>query len=139
MPSKHQRAHATFAIYQDIESPEFWTAYFGVRPDISAVKGERRVTPSGKLSDFPARVGVWGIKSQAAISSDRLEPHLRYLVGRLALPRPDLREIVERTGARMRFFCYWDNETGDRVPDVPDDIRALMESLGGTVEIDEYR
>jgi hypothetical protein len=39
----------------------------------------------------------------------------------------------------MRFFCYWSNETGDRVPDVPDDIRALMEAMGGTIEIDEYR
>jgi hypothetical protein len=39
----------------------------------------------------------------------------------------------------MRFFCYWDNESGDRVPDIPDDIRTMMEALGGTVEIDEYR
>lgn len=39
----------------------------------------------------------------------------------------------------MRFFCYWDNESGDRVPDVPDDISAMMEAMGGTVEIDEYR
>jgi len=38
----------------------------------------------------------------------------------------------------MRFFCYWYNESGDRVPDVPDDIRAMMEAMGGTVEIDEY-
>jgi hypothetical protein len=53
--------------------------------------------------------------------------------------RSDLRELVERAGAEMRFFCYWDNETGDRVPDVPDDIRVMMESLGGEIEIDEYR
>ncbi|EJO59334.1 hypothetical protein BURMUCF2_1274 [Burkholderia multivorans CF2] len=39
----------------------------------------------------------------------------------------------------MRFFCYWDNESGDRIPDVPDDIRTMMESLGGTIEVDEYR
>jgi hypothetical protein len=39
----------------------------------------------------------------------------------------------------MRFFCYWDNEIGSRVPDVPSDIRAMMEAMGGTVEIDEYR
>ncbi len=31
------------------------------------------------------------------------------------------------------------NCLGDRVPDVPADILALMESLGGAVEIDEYR
>lgn len=73
------------------------------------------------------------------MQSDALEPHLRYLINRLALPRADLRERLERAGVEMRFFCYWDNETGDRVPDVPDDIRTMMESLGGIVEIDEYR
>ncbi|MDW9231381.1 hypothetical protein C7S15_5926 [Burkholderia cepacia] len=42
-------------------------------------------------------------------------------------------------GLRVRVRCYWDNESGERVPDVPDDIRALIESIGGVVEIDEYR
>ncbi|WP_134165783.1 hypothetical protein [Paraburkholderia caballeronis] len=61
---------------------------------------------------------------------------MQYLVG---LPRADLPDLLNKQAARMRFFCYWDNETGDRVPDVPADIRAMMDSLGGTVEIDEYR
>ncbi len=39
----------------------------------------------------------------------------------------------------MSIWCYWMNETGDRMPDVPDDIRAMMEAMGGTIEIDEYR
>jgi hypothetical protein len=39
----------------------------------------------------------------------------------------------------MRFFCFWVNQTGDRIPDVPDDIRVMMESLGGVIEIDEYK
>jgi hypothetical protein len=33
----------------------------------------------------------------------------------------------------------FNNRLGDRVPDVSADIRALMESMGGAVEIDEYR
>jgi hypothetical protein len=57
----------------------------------------------------------------------------------LELPRSDLKAHIESVGAKMRFFCYWVNEAGDRVPDVPDDIRTIMESLGGTIEIDEYR
>ncbi|MEX3895324.1 hypothetical protein [Paraburkholderia sp. BR10954] len=77
--------------------------------------------------------------SKGHVQSDLLAPHLRYLVERLALPRLDLPELLKRTGAQMRFFCYWDNESGDRVPDVPDDIRTMMEAMGGTVEIDEYR
>ncbi|WP_337925173.1 DUF4279 domain-containing protein [Burkholderia thailandensis] len=79
------------------------------------------------------------MNSKSSVRSDQLEPHLRYLIERLNLTRPGLRELLERKGVKIRFWCYWDNETGDRVPEVPDDIREMMESLGGAVEIDEYR
>ncbi|WP_407945318.1 hypothetical protein [Paraburkholderia antibiotica] len=82
---------------------------------------------------------MWSINSENAVRSDHLEPHLRYLVQLLALPRPDLKARLESASAKVRFFCYWVNESGDRVPDVPADIVALIESIGGTVEIDEYR
>lgn len=137
--NSHQLAYASFTISGDDITPEFWTSYFGVAPDTAVTKGVPFTTPAGKVSRVPGRTGVWGVRSKAAVNSDRLEPHLRYLVMRLGLPRADLRDLVELKGARMRFFCYWDNESGDRVPDVPDDIREMMESLGGTVEIDEYR
>ncbi|MBJ9624007.1 MULTISPECIES: DUF4279 domain-containing protein [Burkholderia] len=137
--SSHQLAYASFTISGDEVIPEFWTTYFGVVPDTAVTKGEPFTTPAGKISRVPGRTGVWGVRSKATVQSDRLEPHLRYLIERLALPRADLRERVERAGARMRFFCYWDNESGDRIPDVPDDIRTMMESLGGTIEVDEYR
>ncbi|PLZ03956.1 hypothetical protein CY652_03005 [Burkholderia sp. WAC0059] len=135
----HPLAHASFSIYGDRLDAEFWTSYFSVTPDTSIVKGQPFMTPSGRLSRSPGRTGVWGIKSKGSIRSDSLEPHLRYLIGRLALPRSDLRGLIECTGARMRFFCYWDNEKGDRVPDIPNDIKAMMESMGGAIEIDEYR
>ncbi|MBB5400812.1 DUF4279 domain-containing protein [Paraburkholderia youngii] len=139
MVTTHQLAHASFTIYQDVERPEFWTNYFGVEPDMQSVRGQFRTTPSGRTSKYPARIGVWSVDSKGHVQSDLLEPHLRYLVERLALSRLDLPELLKRTGAQMRFFCYWDNESGDRVPDVPDDIRTMMEAMGGTVEIDEYR
>ncbi|APA84418.1 DUF4279 domain-containing protein [Paraburkholderia sprentiae WSM5005] len=139
MVTTHQLAHASFTIYQDVERPEFWTNYFGVEPDMQSVRGQFRTTPSGRTSKYPARIGVWGVHSKGHVQSNILAPHLRYLVERLALPRSDLPELLKRTGAHMRFFCYWDNESGDRVPDVPDDIRTMMEAMGGTVEIDEYR
>lgn len=82
---------------------------------------------------------MWGVRSKSVVKSDLLEPHLRYLVEHLGLPRADLPELLRRGNARMRFFCYWDNEAGNRVPDVPDDIRSMMEAMGGTVEVDEYR
>lgn len=135
----HQLAHASFSISGDQVIPEFWTEYFGIKPDTAIVKNEPFTTSAGKISRIPARTSVWGVRSKPAIKSDLLEPHLRYLIERLGLPRADLREHVERTDARMRFFCYWHNESGDRIPDVPEDIKVMMESLGGIVEIDEYR
>ncbi|MFM0714985.1 DUF4279 domain-containing protein [Paraburkholderia strydomiana] len=139
MTYEHQMAHVSFSIYQDAEPPEFWTNYFNIRPDTAVCKGDPIPDPTGQNRALARRTGVWGIRSKPHIQSDLLEPHLRYLVERLALPRSDLPELLRRTNAHMRFFCYWYNESGDRVPDVPDDIRALMEAMGGTIEIDEYR
>jgi hypothetical protein len=132
-------AHASLSIGGDELIPEFWTRYFGVKPDTAVIKGVSFMTPSGRKSYKPGRTGVWGVSSKFAVQSDRLEPHLRYLIEYLRLPRPDLRDLVNKQGGGMRFFCYWANYTGDRVPDVPDDIRAMMESMGGVIDIDEYR
>lgn len=139
MTNAHQSAFVSFSVAGDSLDPEFWTTYFGVDPATSVVKGQHFLTPSGRLSTVPGRTGVWGVRSEAAIHSDSLEPHLRYLVHRLKFPRADLRQLLADKSAHMRFFCYWDNRSGDRVPDVPDDIRAMMEAMGGTIEIDEYR
>jgi Domain of unknown function (DUF4279) len=131
-------AHASLTITGEQVSPDFWTSYFDVEPDIALVKGAPIKGPSGK-GFVQRRLGVWGVDSESAIHSDLLEPHLRFLIKRLGLPRPGLRALVEQTGAKMRFFCFWVNQTGDRIPDVPDDIRVMMESLGGVIEIDEYK
>lgn len=135
----HELAYASLTISGDTIVPEFWTSYFGVQPDIAVTKGQVFITSAGRTSRIPGRTGVWGLRSNSVIRSDQLEPHLRYLIERLALPRADLRRLVENADARMRFFCYWMNERGDRTPDIPEDIKTMMESLGGTIEIDEYR
>ncbi|MCE4541986.1 MULTISPECIES: DUF4279 domain-containing protein [Caballeronia] len=137
--SEHQLAHATFHVMGDSVTPSFWTAYFGVEPDTAISKGQYFITPSGRPSRTPGRVGLWGVGSKLFVLSDQLEPHLRYLAERLNLSRPGLRDLLAREGVEVRFWCYWNNESGNREPDVPDDIRTMMESLGGTVEIDEYR
>lgn len=137
--AQHQLAFASFTISGTTVQPAFWTKYFGLSPDIAITKGDPISDPTGQNRAMTRRTGVWGIESKRHVDSDSLEPHLRHLVERLALPRPDLRQHVEEAGARMRFFCYWDNESGHRVPDVPNDIRAMMEAMGGTIEVDEYR
>ncbi|RQV26747.1 DUF4279 domain-containing protein [Burkholderia cenocepacia] len=136
---KQQLAHASFSISGDRVVPKFWTDYFRVVPDTEVTKGERVNDPTGQGRVITRRTNVWAVRSDGAVHSDQLEPHLRYLIKHLSLPRPDLRGLIDGAGARVRLRCYWDNESGKRVPDVPDDIRALVESLGGEVEVDEYR
>jgi hypothetical protein len=135
----HALAHATFIISGESVSPEFWSAYFDVQPDREITKGQSLRLPSGKPSTRPGKLGLWAVESKAAVHSNHLGPHLKYLTARLGLPRADLRELAQAQGAKVALWCYWSNETGDRVPDVPDDTRAMMKALGGTIEIDEYR
>lgn len=135
----HALAHATFIISGESVSPEFWSTYFGVRPDREIIKGRSFKLPSGEQSPRLGKLGLWAVESKAAVRSSSLGPHLEYLTAHLRLPRADLRELAEAQGAKVALWCYWMNESGDRVPDVPDDIRAMMEAMGGTVEIDEYR
>ena len=134
---QNKLAHASFTISGDKVIPDFWTEYFEIQPDMARRKGDPFTTKHGRV--IQTWTGVWGVQSKREIRSDALEPHLRYLIQHLALPRSDLRSLIENVGAKMRFFCYWSNETGDRIPDVPEDIQAMMDALGGIVEIDEYR
>ncbi|PXW28121.1 DUF4279 domain-containing protein [Paraburkholderia caballeronis] len=134
-----QLANATIYISGDSIAPAFWSGYFGIEPDIAITKGQPFVTPAGRLSRVPGRLGLWGVGSKTAVHSGSLEPHLRYLVERLGLPRSDLRDLLQEQGAKLALWCYWMNDAGDRVPDVPSDIRAMIEMMGGTIEIDEYK
>jgi Domain of unknown function (DUF4279) len=137
--SEQQLAYATFHVMGDSVVPAFWTRYFDVTPDIAIAKAQPFTTPSGRVSRTPGRVGLWGFGSKEFVASDALEPHLRFLIGRLDLTRADLLETLTRERVKARFWCYWDNEAGNRVPDIPHDIRAMMEAIGGTIDIDEYR
>ncbi|MBN3803428.1 DUF4279 domain-containing protein [Paraburkholderia sp. Ac-20336] len=136
--TNHPLAYATFHVMGDAVVPMFWTEYFGLSPDTAIAKGEPFVTPSGRLAG-PGRVGLWGSSSKRFIHSNDLTPHLRFLVQRLNLARVDLPQVVAEKEVKLRFFCYWNTRSGDRVTDIPQDIRTMMEALGGTIEIDEYR
>lgn len=135
----HALAHATFILSGEAVEPDSWTEYFGVQPDSTIIRGKPFLYPSGKLSSCLGKLGLWSVQSEGAVHSDQLTPHLRYLVQILKLPRDGLCGLVCRDGVKMSLWCYWDNQSSDRVPDVPDDIRTMMESMGGIIEIDEYR
>jgi hypothetical protein len=132
-------AYASFLIAGDEVLPGFWTEYFQVSPDIMIIKGRPFILPSGKTSKAMGKQGLWGVSSEFAVQSDfLLDPHFRYLINRLGLPRDDLRQTLQEAGAKMRFSCFWFNPSGKRIPDVARDIREMTEAIGGTIDIDEY-
>ncbi|GAB7525582.1 DUF4279 domain-containing protein [Paraburkholderia sp. 2C] len=134
-----RRAHASFTISGDQVLPNSWTDYFGVAPDLAISKGDPIPDPTGQGRNLTRRTGVWSVSSKDKIVGDELEPHLRYLIERLELPRDDFRKRVDRENASVRLFCYWYNDTGNRVPHIPDDIRNLCEIEGIEIDIDEHR
>ena len=132
-------AHASFTISGDHVSPNSWTDYFGVTPDLAISKGDPIPDPTGQGRNLTRRTGVWSVSSKGKIVSDELEPHLRYLIERLELPKEGFRNRVGQAEATVRLFCYWYNDTGNRVPHIPDDIRRLCEIDGIEIDIDEHR
>lgn len=67
-----------------------------------------------------------------------MEFYLCYFIKYLFLLCLDLCEFIESVGVWVCICCYWDNESGECVLDVLDDICVFMELIGGVVEIDEY-
>lgn len=131
-------AYASCSIYGDRLDHCAWSNYFQTNPDFSAVKGMPFITPSGRLSTGVGRTGVWGCSTEKIIRADELDPHLQNLVTRLRLPRLDLPEMLRRNEAWMRVFCYWLNDTGARIPTIDPQLREVIESSGGFIEVDEY-
>ena len=120
--------------------PDFWTEYFGVQPDSTITKGKPYLLSVRQVQQASREAGLLGYRErEGRCGATGWNRDLRYLTGILKLPRDDLRDRIGQDGVKMSLWCYWYNETGDRVPGVPDDLREMMESLGGVIEIDEYR
>jgi hypothetical protein len=130
-------AKASFSIHGDAVEPAFWTDYFGCKPTESRVwSDERGLAPSGRR--YAPRAGLWNLSTEASISNDHLDPHLSFLVTKLALPRLDLGALLRELAPKSRVFCFWQNDSGDRVPDVRPEYLDIFRASGIGFEIDEY-
>jgi hypothetical protein len=130
-------ATASFAIHGDAVEPAFWTSYFKCEPSESRIKsGDRGLAPSGRR--YAPLPGLWLLSSEAWVADDQLDPHLSFLVTKLALPRPDLGDLLRERKLTCRIFCFWVNDKGDRVPNPRADYLDIFRSCGIGFEIDEY-
>jgi hypothetical protein len=130
-------AKASFGIHGDAVEPAFWTDYFTCEPSYSRVKSEDRgFAPSGHR--HAPLLGLWLLSTEASINSDQLNPHLAWLVARLALPRPDLGALLRKRMLTSRVFCFWADDGGDRVPDARPEYLDIFRASGIGFEIDEY-
>lgn len=129
-------ARASFQIHGDAVDPAFWTDYFKCEPSEAHVKTERGVAPSG--SRWAPLSGCWALSSETWVNDDQLDPHLSFLVTTLALPRPDLGALLRERSLKSGVFCYWENDKGDRVPDVRPEYLDIFRTCEIAFEIDEY-
>jgi len=129
-------AYASISLYGDTD-PAFWTEYFGVEPDIFIIRGELFERPSGRMSTYPGRIGVWSCSSELAVEDDTLDPHARYLIARLHMPRADLPELLTKREATLRLVCFWQNSR-KRAPLIDQELQDIITRSGGTIDIDRY-
>jgi hypothetical protein len=130
-------AKASFSIHGDAVEPAFWTDYFGCEPTESRVwSDDRGLAPSGRR--YAPRAGLWDLSTETLISNDLLDPHLSFLITKLALPRPDLGALLRELAPKSRVFCFWQNDSGDRVPDVRPEYLDIFRACEIGFEIDEY-
>lgn len=129
-------AYARFSLSGENMSPEFWTTYFGVKPDVFVEKGKQFITPSGRKSIGVGRVSVWGYSSAGRVAGDDLNKHVDYLINTLNLLRAGLKEVADHQGASMRFFCYWDKASLKVDPMISDKIARSATEIGADIDID---
>jgi hypothetical protein len=130
-------AKASFGIYGDAVEPAFWTDYFECEPSEAHIQCEDRgLAPSGR--PYAPLPGQWMLSTEAWVNNDHLDPHLSFLVARLALPRPDLGALLHERMLKSRVFCFWGNDSGNRVPDVRPEYLDIFRACEIGFEIDEY-
>jgi len=130
-------AYISFSISGETLEPEFWTSYFNTTPKIGYKKGDKFTTSSNRTIVRPT--GVWSFSSEPFVKRDLLTPHFYYLIEKLNLTRHDLKVKLNEQNVRARFFCYWRNENGDRIPDIPGSVKILADNINCEIDIDEYR
>lgn len=133
-------AKASFRVLGDTVDPDQWTTYFGMPPTVSGKKGEEMPRPANRVwrgRPVIYRTGIWSFDSRH-MRADLLEPHLLFLIKKLGLPREDFVDLLAGTNATADMFCFWENDTCDRVPVVSDTTRVILKANNIKIEIDEY-
>jgi hypothetical protein len=130
-------AKASFGIYGNAVDIAFWTDYFKCEPSDSRAKSEDRgFAPSGRR--YSIRPAMWLLSTEVWVNNDLLDPHLSFLVAKLALPRSALGALLRERTLTSRVFCFWQNDSGDRVPDVRTEYLDIFRACEIGFEIDEY-
>jgi hypothetical protein len=126
-------AKASFRLLGDNLHHAEVTRLTGIAPDTALEKGE----PFGSLRR-PVRTGIWGLESEGAVESSRLEPHIAYLLDRLGPVAGPLHEIRQRTHARADLFCMWGADGRGGGPSLSASSLARAAALDAALGLDIY-
>jgi hypothetical protein len=133
-----QAAHAfvTFRVAGDALDPDAVTKILEVDPTEAHRKGEKY---GGKRSGRPvtARTGIWYFSTDRLSDSSALGDHLAFVRGFLdASRRHGLHRFIRDRHLTATLTCFWHGQRGATPPAVPDDVRALLQSIPAKVETD---
>ena len=127
-----EETYASFRIASESLVPEEVTRATGITPRFAVQKGDRPKVGA------PYRTGIWIVGTKDESRSTNLEAHIVLLLDRLEPVADAIREIQERFGARMDFFCYYLQKRGHGGPGFSPSTLGRIAALDAKLDLDIY-
>jgi Domain of unknown function (DUF4279) len=131
-----EHAFATFRVAGAGLHPGAVTRVLGLPPDLQYEKGEkyRRKADGPELT---GKTNLWYYSTDKHLSaSEPVSHHVLFLLKRIMSNEAGLRELIRESSAHAVLTMFWSGPTGSTVPNVPEELRARLESIPVKVEID---
>lgn len=115
--------------------PEFWSAYFGVKADFSARKGDITRTPKGNFRVAPHIWGVWNYESKSK-KTNVIDDGVLALMKALNLPRADFKDQLTLSGCEAILSIFVDNSDGQNPPNYGKVTQDFLANTGAELNLD---
>lgn len=135
LKSGRHNIQVSLVLRGDQLNPDFWTAYFGVRPDHSARKGDITRTPKGTLRAAPHLWGVWNYSCKSK-KIKSIDEGVLILMKALKLPRSDFKQQLAATGCEAILSIFVANSDGKNPAKYGKATEDFLASTGADLNLD---
>jgi hypothetical protein len=139
--SADREAFVTLRFAGDDLDPREISAILPVEPTRAHRKGEESFA-GRNAGNLRGRTGIWFLATDDLVHSNDLRDHLAF-VQKLLYPEPSdsrritkLRAILERAHSRAHVTCFWHGDSGEAVPQIPDQFKSAIKPLAADIETD---